>query len=156
MLGGIGNDIYFVDNVGDFVKESPTHVDYNNSNAPVINPAWYAADPASLGLINDPQDPNAASNLQLLGGGIDTIRTTLNSYSLNPATNGNTGVIGDIENLEFIGTGNFVGIGNDLNNTLTTGSGNDSLDGGLGDDTLIGNGGNDTYTMTFGVDSVIR
>ncbi|MBU3556001.1 calcium-binding protein, partial [Polynucleobacter sp. UB-Piko-W3] len=36
------------------------------------------------------------------------------------------------------------------------GSGNDSLDGGLGDDTLIGNGGNDTYTMTFGVDSVIR
>ncbi|WP_304609452.1 calcium-binding protein, partial [Polynucleobacter sp. MWH-HuK1] len=55
-----------------------------------------------------------------------------------------------IENLEFIGAGNFIGVGNTLNNTITSGAGNDTLDGGSGNDTLIGGAGNDTYIMTLG------
>ena len=42
-----------------------------------------------------------------------------------------------------LGSGNFTGLGNDLNNRITGGTGNNSLVGGSGADTLIGNMGND-------------
>ncbi len=46
--------------------------------------------------------------------------------------------------------GAFTGNGNELNNLLLGGNGNDKLDGKVGADTLIGVLGNDTY----GVDNV--
>ena len=69
------------------------------------------------------------------GAGTDTVNTTLNSYTL-PA---------NVENLTFIGTGNFSGTGNALNNTITGGAGNDTLDGGAGNDTLYGGAGQDSF-----------
>lgn len=78
---------------------------------------------------------------ELLGEGTDTIETTLTSYSLSP--NART----HIENLSFIGIGNFSGTGNALNNVITGGSGNDTLDGGVGADTLVGGAGNDVYAV---------
>ncbi|MBU3553995.1 hypothetical protein ICN31_00250, partial [Polynucleobacter sp. UB-Piko-W3] len=89
------------------------------------------------------------------GDGVDTLQLA-NDWNASASLALSTGYISNIENVSYSGTGNLTLTGNAGNNTLTTGSGNDSLDGGLGDDTLIGNGGNDTYTMTFGVDSVIR
>jgi serralysin len=71
------------------------------------------------------------------GAGTDTVRTTLASYTLGS----------DVENLVFIGTGNFVGIGNGLANRITGGAGNDTLNGGAGADTMISGGGNDTYIV---------
>src|SRR5262249_17056703 len=72
--------------------------------------------------------------LENAGEGTDTVRTTLNAYTL-PA---------NVENLTFTGAGNFAGTGNDLNNTITGGAGNDVLRGALGDAVLIGGLGNAT------------
>ncbi|TAU46949.1 hypothetical protein ELI44_02275 [Rhizobium ruizarguesonis] len=69
--------------------------------------------------------------------GIDTVRTTLASYTL--ATN--------VENLTYIGTVAFTGTGNDLANTIRGAAGADTLDGGAGADSLIGGAGNDTYIV---------
>ena len=67
---------------------------------------------------------------------VDEIWTTLSTYTLNSA---------NVENLKFIGTGNFIGNGDNLNNAISGGDGNDTLDGKLGDDVLRGGLGNDVY-----------
>ncbi|UWM84071.1 RTX toxin [Rhizobium sp. SRDI969] len=78
--------------------------------------------------------------------GIDTVRTTLTSYTLGS----------DVENLTYIGTVAFVGTGNSLDNTITGGAaidtlsggvGNDTLNGGAGADRLIGGAGGDIYIV---------
>ena len=74
--------------------------------------------------------------VEAAGGGADTIQTTLNLYSLASSP--------DIENLAFVGTGAFSGLGNASNNVMTGGSGDDILNGGAGNDTLNGAGGMDT------------
>ena len=61
-------------------------------------------------------------------GGTDAVKTTATSYTL--------GV--EIENLTYTGTGNFIGSGNALANTITGGAGDDTLDGGAGADKLVG------------------
>ncbi len=80
---------------------------------------------------------------EMVGGGVDTVSTTLSTYTL-----GN-----DVENLRFVGTGDFTGYGNALGNTLTGGAGDDTLDGGAGNDTLIGGGGDDTMSGGAGNDT---
>ncbi|HEY7297838.1 MAG TPA: calcium-binding protein [Xanthobacteraceae bacterium] len=71
------------------------------------------------------------------GEGVDTVRTTLPSYTLGK----------NVENLIFIGTGNFVGTGNALKNSITGGPGADTLNGGAAADTMAGGAGNDTYVV---------
>ncbi|MBB4438512.1 Ca2+-binding RTX toxin-like protein [Rhizobium esperanzae] len=71
--------------------------------------------------------------------GTDLIRTMLSSYALTSIAN--------VENLAFIGTGDFIGTGNALANTIIGGAGNDLLDGGTGNDTLNGGAGNDIYVV---------
>ncbi|WP_246708548.1 M10 family metallopeptidase C-terminal domain-containing protein [Rhizobium ruizarguesonis] len=103
LIGGAGDDIYIIDNAGDLITEAANE-------------------------------------------GIDTVRTTLASYTLGS----------DLENLTYIGTLAFAGTGNDLDNvitggaaidTLSGGAGNDTLNGGAGADRLIGGAGNDTYIV---------
>ncbi|MGO7675293.1 beta strand repeat-containing protein, partial [Rhizobium ruizarguesonis] len=69
--------------------------------------------------------------------GIDTVRTTLASYTLGS----------DVENLTYTGTAAFTGTGNGLANTIRGAAGADALDGGGGADSLIGGAGNDTYIV---------
>jgi Ca2+-binding RTX toxin-like protein len=86
-------------------------------------------------------------------GGIDTVKTTLSKYEL-----------GDfVEHLIFTGSGSFTGIGNNLANQITGGSGantldgganNDQLRGGAGDDKLYGEDGNDILVGGNGKDSL--
>ncbi|MBB4040632.1 Ca2+-binding RTX toxin-like protein [Microvirga flocculans] len=72
---------------------------------------------------------------------IDTVRTTLRSYTLGDR----------IENLIIENdTESNSAIGNALANDITTGSNNDILSGGGGDDTLRGGHGNDTYFINQG------
>ncbi|MFM9942133.1 MAG: M10 family metallopeptidase [Hyphomicrobiaceae bacterium] len=75
-----------------------------------------------------------------LGGGIDTVRTTLTTYTL--AVN--------VENLEYTGAGaaGIKVVGNSLANVIKAGAGNDYLNGGLGADDLRGNAGTDYFQMT--------
>ncbi|CDZ37374.1 Putative hemolysin-type calcium binding protein [Neorhizobium galegae bv. officinalis] len=103
LWGGLANDIYIVDSLGDLVVED-------------------------------------------VGGGTDTIRTVVNTYSLGPAAN--------VENLAFVGTGDFTGTGNAAANVLTGGAGNDILDGGAGIDTMIGGLGNDIFVVDVATDVV--
>jgi Ca2+-binding RTX toxin-like protein len=79
-------------------------------------------------------------------GGLDTLRTSLASYTLGD----------NVENLTYTGSSAFSGIGNKLANVITGGAGNDSLDGGLGADKLIGGAGDDTYFVDNAADKVIE
>ncbi|HEY1299993.1 MAG TPA: hypothetical protein VGF07_05825 [Stellaceae bacterium] len=76
--------------------------------------------------------------------GFDTVRTTLPSYTLGIS----------VENLVFIGTGNFAGTGNTQSNSITGGPGADTLDGGAAVDTLVGGTGSDTYIVDLTGDIV--
>jgi|GEM_PF-927975 len=86
------------------------------------------------------------------GSSVDTIRTLLNAYTL---AGGN-----QVDNLIYadkdgkIGSGNFTGVGNELNNTITGGSGNDSLSGGAGNDSIFGGDGNNTLSGGAGNDTL--
>jgi serralysin len=73
---------------------------------------------------------------ELDGQGIDEVRTSAALYGLGQ----------NIENLTGTGTGQSL-IGNEENNTITAGAGNDSLDGRGGADRMIGGAGNDAYTI---------
>jgi Ca2+-binding RTX toxin-like protein len=76
--------------------------------------------------------------------GVDRVETTLASYTLTAG----------IENLEYIGNGTFVGVGNALDNVIDGGGSGDNLSGLDGLDTLNGNGGNDIIDGGAGNDSV--
>ena len=98
-------------------------------------------------VVDDPGD----QVFELANQGTDTIRTTLGTYALGPAGELDTG---HVENLTFIGAGNFTGTGNELANVITGGTGDDTLDGGAGNDALIGNAGNDTLEGGAGNDAL--
>ncbi|MCW2248352.1 Ca2+-binding RTX toxin-like protein [Azospirillum fermentarium] len=72
---------------------------------------------------------------EVAGEGIDAIRTTLGVYTLGA----------NLEHLIFAGSGAFKGTGNDLDNLIVGGAGNDTLTGGAGADTLIGGDGDDRF-----------
>jgi large repetitive protein len=74
--------------------------------------------------------------VEAAAAGTDEIRTTLNTQTIAALAN--------IENLTFIGAGNFTGTGNTGANSITGGAGNDTLIGDLGNDTLVGGLGIDT------------
>lgn len=79
-------------------------------------------------------------------GGIDTVKTTLSTYTLTA----------NVENLTYVGTDAFIGTGNELNNTIIGGPDADRLNGGAGDDILIGGKGNDVYFVDSRNDQVIE
>ncbi len=80
------------------------------------------------------------SIIENAGEGTDTVRTTLNSYTLGA----------NLENLTFIGTGAFTGTGNNAANVIVGGSGKDTLIGGAGADTLTGGTGADVFFLAKG------
>ncbi len=98
---------------------------------------------------------------ELAGQGLDTIEAELGKFSLSDKNGSN------IENLTFIGAGDFTGTGNSLDNGITGGVGNDTLrgldgndvlDGGAeGEDRLEGGAGNDTYVLhEFGLVAIVE
>ena len=89
------------------------------------------------------------------GEGIDTVRTTLTTYTLGA----------ELEQLVFVGKGAGTLNGNALANVLTGGSGADTLrggggadllDGGAGADMMAGGDGDDTYLVDHAGDTVIE
>ncbi|MBO3275893.1 peroxidase family protein [Pseudomonas schmalbachii] len=80
------------------------------------------------------------------GEGIDTVFARLSNHTLGA----------NVESLVYVGTGNFTGIGNALNNYMLGGSGNDILAGGAGADTMVGGAGNDSYEVTDVGDVVVE
>ncbi len=83
-------------------------------------------------------------------GGIDTLNSAF-SYSLDASVG-----VRFVEKLVLLGTGNFNGYGNALDNTLTGNAGNNLLNGGLGNDSMFGGAGNDTYVVDAIADRVFE
>jgi hypothetical protein len=129
MLGGVGNDTYWVDEAGDVVEEVA-------NEAPVL---------LTLGRLPEGAIPTLSPTA--LEGFIDTIIAAI-SYSLAS--------VADVENLLLaaasaaaVGTGNELDnvlSGNELDNTLTGLAGNDTIDGGEGTDTAAYEGSRSAYT----------
>jgi serralysin len=79
-------------------------------------------------------------------GGVDTVQTLLVGYTLGT----------NVENLTYIGAGDFNAVGNAVANVIIGGSGADVLDGKGGADTLIGGLGDDTYVIDNVADLVVE
>lgn len=75
--------------------------------------------------------------------GIDTVKTSLNDYTLSD----------NVENFTYTGKKASSLNGNDLDNVITGSTGADTIDGGEGDDVLYGGAGNDVLTGGAGDDA---
>lgn len=182
LIGGVGDDTYLIDDAGDIVIElagegidtvqsaishtlsanveilalmGMTAIDgigNDLANTIIGNAAanrldgGLGADTLNGGLGDDIYIVDNAGDVvvEAVGQGIDRVETTLASYLLGP----------DVENLSYVGTSDFAGTGNGLNNAITGGAGADTLDGGAGADTLVGGAGNDVYVID-NVDDVV-
>ncbi len=82
---------------------------------------------------------------EVAGGGNDTVRTSLATYTL----------AANIENLVYTGTGTFAGTGNADANAITGGARADTLRGGGGADTLTGGGGADRFVLSDATQSPV-
>jgi Ca2+-binding RTX toxin-like protein len=83
--------------------------------------------------------------VEVAGGGTDRVLTLLNLQVLGA----------EIENLGFIGSGDFSGLGNGKSNAMAGGAWADTLTGLGGNDTLDGKGGADSLAGGQGNDSLI-
>jgi Ca2+-binding RTX toxin-like protein len=96
------------------------------------------------GLGNDSYTVSAIGDsvTEFAGEGNDTVNASVASFVLGA----------HVENLTYTGTAAFTGIGNDLGNNLTGGTGADFLSGLDGDDTIIGGSGADILLGGLGND----
>ncbi len=181
--GGAGNDLYVIDNAADVILDSAGTDSVNATVSTFTLKSGLenltftgAGDFTGTGNISANAITGGAGNDTLDGGGgKDTLKGGLGNdvYIVDLSTdvvteNAAEGtdevrataasfVLGNnLENLTYIGTGNFAGTGNTLANTLTGGIGNDTLDGGTGADTLDGGAGNDVYVLDDVADVVVE
>ncbi len=145
--GGDGDDQLF-GGTGDDTLDGGAGNDQLNGNG--------GADAAHGGAGHDTYHVDHAgdSTVELAGGGTDTVRASINSWTL----------AANVENLVFAGLGGAVFVGNDLANSITGGfsddrifaeAGNDLVTGGNGDDFLNGGGGADVLIGGTGSDVYI-
>lgn len=76
--------------------------------------------------------------VEAAGGGQDRVETVLASLTLASY----------VENLSYVGSGRFSGLGNGLANAIVGGASADTLNGAAGQDTLEGGLGADTFVIT--------
>ncbi len=174
MLGGLGNDTYLVDNVGDTVTEEAgegtdlvrASVSYTLS-ANVENLTLTGVGNVD-GTGNDAANVltgNAGNNVLDGLGGVDTMAGGLGDdiYVVDDSSDLVTEEEGEgtdlvrssasytltanVENLMLTGSADIDGTGNDLANAMSGNDGANLLDGGAGADTMAGGLGNDTYIV---------
>lgn len=122
----------------------------NDSLVGTIGANWLdggaGADTMVGGLGNDIYTVDDAGDVIVdnAGEGTDTVRVTFTTYALGSGA--------DIENLTFIGTGDFNGVGSSTANVITGAAGNDTLTGGAGNDTFLYTRGDGSDTVAGGSD----
>lgn len=174
MIGGYGNDLYFVDDAGDVVQESANAgldtvraaINYTlGDNLEALELTGNVAVNATGNALNNTLRGNALDNRLDGGAGADYMAGGAgnDTYIVNDIGDEavETGVAGidtvessvsfllgwEIENLTLTGNAAINGIGNQLANVMIGNSANNVLNGGSGADTLIGGLGNDTYMV---------
>ena len=184
MVGGAGNDTYYVDNTGDVVVEAAsagndtvnTTVNYTlsaNVENLIVNTA------TGLSVVGNTlnnyltgnsgddtiSDGGGGADTMVGGAGNDTYYVNNSADVIIEAAGGGTDTIyasvsytlpANVEYLYFTGTTGLSVTGNSLNNYLTGSSGDDTIDGGAGADTMVGGAGNDTYYVDNTGDLVIE
>ena len=102
------------------------------------------ADTMSGGFGDDVYQVNNVGDVvnEAANAGIDTVKSSIATYTLGA----------NVENLSLVGTTAQTGIGNSLNNVITSNGVQASLNGGAGADTLIATGNADTLTGGAGND----
>ncbi|MBR1153730.1 calcium-binding protein [Bradyrhizobium sp. JYMT SZCCT0428] len=179
MIGGLGNDTYFVDNAGDVVTEQAGE-GTDTVHASVGHALNANIEILSLdGTENLNGTGNALSNAITGNGGYNSLNGGLGADSMTGYAGNDTYFVdnaGDVvtensgegtdtvhttityaltanlENLILDGSGNLTGVGNALSNMLTGNAGNNSLYGNGGNDTAYGGDGNDVGIMGNGGD----
>jgi Ca2+-binding RTX toxin-like protein len=183
LTGGLGNDTYYVDNVGDVVVEAASEgIDLVYSSISYTLPA--AVENLTLtgtgaingtgNLLNNVMTGNAQNNVIDGGLGADTMVGGAGDdtyYVESPgdtvAENAGEGTdsvfssisftLGaNIENLTLTGSFRISGTGNAAANTITGNVEANVLDGGAGADTLVGGLGDDTYVVDDPGDMVLE
>jgi serralysin len=184
MAGGLGNDTYVVDSTGDAVIENLGEgtdtvqtnlasytLGANLENLTFTGTGAFSGTGNALnntitgGAGNDTIDGGAGTDTMVGGAGNDTYRVDNSADAITEAAGAGIDTVqstalaytlgANVDNLIFVGLGNFNGTGNAINNALTGGAGNDTLSGAGGDDTLTGGAGNDTMNGGAGNDSFV-
>lgn len=176
MYGGGGDDIYFVDNVGDEVRESAnagvdqvvSSVTFNIGRQSIEELTLIgSANISALGSTlentlhgdsgNNLLDGKSGADAMYGGAGNDIYYVDNTGDTVHEASNeGVDKVISSvsysvsgqsIEQLTLTGNANINATGNTLANTLVGNSGDNRIEGGLGNDTLTGGSGSDTFVF---------
>jgi Ca2+-binding RTX toxin-like protein len=137
--GGAGNDVLIGDAGNDVLTAGAGNDVLTGGAGNDVLTGGAGNDVLIGGLGNDVYDVDNAGDgvIEAAGQGVDTVRTTLSSYTLGA----------NVEKLLFTGARDFRGTGNGLSNIITGGSGNDRLDGRGGNDVLSGRGGHDSFVF---------
>jgi Ca2+-binding RTX toxin-like protein len=153
-MGGLGNDRYIVDSVGDAVWELPgggtdsvmsTATAYTLGDEVELLTLAAGAGDGTGNELNNKIAGNATANKLAGAEGNDNIA----------GKGGNDTILGDDGNDALNGgTENDSLLGGDGNDVLIGGTGNDSLDGGIGNDSMNGGAGNDQYRVDSLADKI--
>jgi Ca2+-binding RTX toxin-like protein len=163
LTGGLGDDVYDVDNAGDVVTEllgegddtvNSTITHTLGENIENLNLLGTSDLNGTGNTLNNTLEGNAGSNSLDGGVGNDTILAnggddTVDGGAGNDALSGGSGL--DVLNG---GADNDTLFGNEGNDVLNGGLGDDTLNGGAGDDSINGGDGSDTAVFTASSTSV--
>ena len=183
MAGGLGNDVYFVDDAGDQVIEnggggndavfSTAHLQLS-ANVEVLVLQGGADLQAYGNSLNNVLVGNGGSNILDGGAGTDALLGGAgnDAYVVNNGSDGvieNAGegndtvfssdhlrLVENVENLILQGGADLQGYGNGLANILVGNTGTNLLNGDVGADTMFGGAGGDVYFVDNAGDQVIE
>ena len=182
MTGGLGNDIFVVDNVADVATEtSNSGIDTVRSSVSYLlgsnieDLILIGSDPISGsgnslrnsitgntgnntldgGTGADSMDGGLGDDTYVVDNAGDMVTEVSNAGSDTVRSSISYNLSSNLENLVLTGSASINGSGNSLDNIITGNAGNNVLNGGIGSDILDGGAGNDTYFVDTTSDSII-